>query len=134
MNPVNHIKIRVNNFRNAKDFYSSLFGFLGWTKIHEEYNVIGFRKGDVSFWLQEADRELKCEHTLGETGYDHIAFNVESRERVDMLHKFLQKEQVKILIPPKKYPKYQKGYYAIFFADPDGLKLEAVFLPKWRKE
>lgn len=130
MTPLNHMKIRVNNFRKAKDFYSLLFDFLGWVKTHEEVKMMGFKKADVSFWVQEADRALKCEHVLGETGYDHVALNAESRQAVDRLYKFLLKEGVRILIPPKKYPQYKKDYYAVFFADPDGLKLEAVFVPK----
>jgi catechol 2,3-dioxygenase-like lactoylglutathione lyase family enzyme len=31
-----------------------------------------------------------------------------------------------ILDPPTEYPAYGAGYYAVFFADPDGLKLEFV--------
>jgi hypothetical protein len=31
-----------------------------------------------------------------------------------------------VLDAPAEYPEYGRGYYAVFFADPDGLKLEAV--------
>ena len=34
-----------------------------------------------------------------------------------------------ILDPPAEYADYGEGYYAVFFADPDGLKLEYVFTP-----
>ena len=36
-----------------------------------------------------------------------------------------------ILHPPAEYPQYNKGrgYYAVFFADPDSLKLECVYTP-----
>ena len=30
---------------------------------------------------------------------------------------------------PREYPEYRPGYYAIFFEDPDRLKLELVHLP-----
>jgi hypothetical protein len=35
------------------------------------------------------------------------------------------------LDPPAEYPQYNKGrgYYAVFFADADGLKLECVYTP-----
>ena len=33
------------------------------------------------------------------------------------------------LDPPAEYPQYALGYYAVFFADPDGLKLEFVHMP-----
>ena len=35
-----------------------------------------------------------------------------------------------ILDPPADYPRYGPGYYAVFFSDPDGLKLEYVHWPK----
>ena len=31
-----------------------------------------------------------------------------------------------ILDTPAEYPQYGAGYYAVFFADPNGLKLEYV--------
>ena len=36
-----------------------------------------------------------------------------------------------VLDAPADYPQYNggKGYYAVFFADADGLKLEYVFTP-----
>jgi hypothetical protein len=33
------------------------------------------------------------------------------------------------LDPPAEYPRYNPGYYAVFFIDPDGLKLEYVHAP-----
>ena len=36
--------------------------------------------------------------------------------------------------PPADYPSYGEGYYAVFFTDPDGLKLEGmVFKPPHKK-
>ena len=34
-----------------------------------------------------------------------------------------------VLYPPTDYPAYGDGYYAVFFADPDGIKLEFVYRP-----
>ena len=44
----------------------------------------------------------------------------------------MQAAQARVLDPPTDYggqPAYSKGYYAAFFADPDGIKLEVVFEP-----
>jgi glyoxylase I family protein len=38
-------------------------------------------------------------------------------------------QKTTILDPPTEYPAYGAGYYAVFFADPDGLKLEFVHYP-----
>jgi len=38
----------------------------------------------------------------------------------------MKEQGATILDPPADYPQYGAGYYAVFFADPDGLKLEVV--------
>jgi catechol 2,3-dioxygenase-like lactoylglutathione lyase family enzyme len=50
---------------------------------------------------------------------------------VDDVHRQLLALGVPILDAPAAYPQYAPGYYAVFFADPDGLKLEYVFTPRW---
>jgi len=48
---------------------------------------------------------------------------------VDALYAKLLAFGATILDAPSHYPRYNegRGYYAIFFADPDGLKLEYVW-------
>ena len=35
----------------------------------------------------------------------------------------------RVLDPPAEYPAYAPGYYAVFFGDPDGIKLEVAHIP-----
>src|SRR3546814_20232544 len=58
-------------------------------------------------------------------GFHHFAFNADSRARVDDCYDLLRREGVEILDPPADYD-YLPGYYALFFADPDGLKFEQI--------
>ena len=46
-----------------------------------------------------------------------------NRRDVDALQGFLEKEKVKIVDPADEY---YEDYYAVFFLDPDGLKLEGM--------
>jgi hypothetical protein len=52
---------------------------------------------------------------------------------VDDLYAVLQKHDVEVVDPPADYPDYGKGYYAVFFLDPDGLKLEGMVFKPPRK-
>ena len=61
----------------------------------------------------------------------HLAFHANSREDVEAYHDFLVSLGVDVLDPPAEYG-YTPGYYAVFFSDPDGLKLEVVFEPQLR--
>ena len=40
---------------------------------------------------------------------------------IDRVHRFLVQAEVAILDAPAEYPQYGDGYYAMFFADPDGM-------------
>jgi len=52
---------------------------------------------------------------------------VESRDDVAAMHQLLVKIGATVLDAPAEYSQYGAGYYAVFFADPDGLKLEYVY-------
>ena len=41
----------------------------------------------------------------------------------------LQLQDVAIEDPPVECPEYREGYYATFFFDPDGIKLEVTYTP-----
>src|SRR5258707_582510 len=72
---------------------------------------------------------------LYRVGLHHLAFRARSRTDVDQFHRFLAREEITILDTPSEYPQYGREYYAVFFADPDGMKLELVHFPwgYWRK-
>jgi len=48
---------------------------------------------------------------------------------VTKLHTALQMSNEVILDAPAQYPDYAQDYFALFFADPDGIKLEYVYSP-----
>lgn len=48
---------------------------------------------------------------------------------MDALYEKLIAYGAAILDAPADYPEYGPGYYALFFADPDGLKLEYAYSP-----
>ena len=62
-------------------------------------------------------------------GVHHLAFEAPSREVVDVSWHFVVAEGVETESAPKEFPHYAPGYYAAFFYDPDGIKLEVVYEP-----
>jgi glyoxylase I family protein len=61
-------------------------------------------------------------------GVHHVAFKAPSREAVDERYEWLKRQGAEIESPPREYD-YVPGYYAVFFYDPDGIKLEIVHKP-----
>ena len=82
-------------------------------------------RSSVAVRLATSDRT----HDRYSCGLHHLAWVAQSRDDVDRLHKLLVAMGATILDPPADYPQYRDGYYALFFADPDGLKLEFVHTP-----
>ena len=58
-------------------------------------------------------------------GLHHLAFSASSRSVVDERAQWLRDERAQIESGPEEYG-YTPGYYAVFFYDPDGIKLEIV--------
>ena len=118
---IDHISIRVSDYRKSKAFYSKLFTFLGF-EISEDYgSTIGWTNGKTRYWIAPA--EGRKTHKIGDVGFHHYAFELRNRRDVDALQDFLEKEKVKIVDPAGEY---YEDYYAVFFLDPDGLKLEGM--------
>jgi catechol 2,3-dioxygenase-like lactoylglutathione lyase family enzyme len=121
---IDHIAIRVSNFKKSKFFYHNLFKFLGFKVLDEYENAIGWTNGKTRFWIGAADsRGKKRKYRIGDVGFHHYAFELRNRKDVDDLYQFLQKNKAIIVDPPDEY---YKDYYAVFFLDPDGLKLEGM--------
>ena len=45
------------------------------------------------------------------------------------MHALLVERRVKVVDAPADYDDWCTGYFAVFFTDPDGLKLEFVHIP-----
>ena len=123
---IDHLVIRVSDFDKSKAFYGKLFKFLGFKVLDEYADAIGWTNGKTRFWIGPADEEGKARgYRIGDIGFHHYAFELRSREDVDDLEAFLKREGVRIFDPADEY---YDDYYAVFFLDPDGLKLEGM---KW---
>jgi catechol 2,3-dioxygenase-like lactoylglutathione lyase family enzyme len=119
---VDHLSIRVGNFEKSKLFYKRLFGFLGF-KVEAEYpGAMGWSNGVTLFWIGQAEGKRK--HHTGDVGLHHYAFRLRSRKDVDELDAFLRDDLKATIVDPAG--EYYDDYYAVFFLDPDGLKLEGM--------
>ena len=61
-------------------------------------------------------------------GLHHLAFEATSRAAIDERADWLRSAGAVIESEPQEYT-YSPGYYAVFFYDPDGMKLEIVHVP-----
>jgi catechol 2,3-dioxygenase-like lactoylglutathione lyase family enzyme len=122
---IDHLSIRVSDHEKSKLFYARLFAFLGF-KIEAEYqDTTGWTNGHTLFWIAQADAQArKRKHHIGDIGIHHYAFRLRSRKDVDELDAFLRDDLKAEIVDPAG--EYYDDYYAVFFLDPDGLKLEGM--------
>ncbi len=127
---IDHLMINANDFDAAIRFYSWLMPNLGYPNV-ENYDqperMIGFWGDHGSVWVMVSkDRNEKFDKTR--VGLREIAIRGASRDCIDELAREISSHGGRILEPPREYD-YRPGYYAVFFTDPDGLKLEIVHYP-----
>jgi len=122
---IDHLVIRVSDYEKSKAFYGKLFTFLGF-EISDEYeDAIGWTNGKTRFWIGPADEQGKRhKYRIGDVGFHHYAFELRNRKDVDELQTFLRDELHARIVDPAG--EYYDDYYAVFFLDPDGLKLEGM--------
>lgn len=134
---VHHIDLNVSDVAASKAVYGPVLEFLGYTQVKDEPNGCEWdltsREGSgASIGLRLCDPgEARHRHHRYAPGLHHLAWRAESREDVDRLHELLVEKGIKVLDPPAHYPEYSGDYYAVFFEDPDGMKLELVHAPGW---
>ena len=129
---MNHLALTLSDLKAAEAaFYRPLLEFLGYAKIEDEPAMtLWFSEAAAAAVnLFQAAEDLKDRtHDRYAPGFHHFAFWAESRAQVDALHARLIAIGATVLDPPAEYD-YAPGYYAVFFADPDGLKFELVHMP-----
>jgi catechol 2,3-dioxygenase-like lactoylglutathione lyase family enzyme len=127
-----HIGLTLRDVKAAEStFYAPVLGFLGYEKVEDtpEFTLWwspGLQIG-VNLWQAKAALAARS-HERYAPGLHHLAFAAESRAQVDALHQLLREIGATVLDAPAEY-EYTPGYYAVFFTDPDGLKLELVHMP-----
>ena len=122
---IDHLSVRVSDFAASRAFYDELFAFLGFEILHDYEDTRGWTNGVTRFIISQAEPGRRHDHRTGDVGFHHYAFELESRADVDALDAFVRDLGARIVDPAGEY---YDDYYAVFFLDPDGLKLEGM---KW---
>ncbi len=123
---IDHIYLSVRDFDRAEAFYDGVM------------ETLGLRKGDKTIAGESHAHYLAPTFQLsirparsGEpfdayrSGLHHLCFQADSPEVVDECCRRLKALGV-VCTEPAYYAEYHPEYYATFFEDPDGIRLEVV--------
>ena len=131
---IHHVDIVVWSIERSLPFYRDLLGPMGWHGLGE----VEGERGETIWYLTGPGSSVGLRAAqpprLGEqydrysVGLHHLAFEALSRAVVDERAEWLRRQGSELESDPQEYG-YMPGYYAVFFYDPDGLKLEILHVP-----
>jgi catechol 2,3-dioxygenase-like lactoylglutathione lyase family enzyme len=136
---LSHVDLVVSSIERSLAFYRDLLEPIGWTGLRRAPG----ERGETIFYLSVPGAGVAAlglrqkQSDAHGTPYDryaigvhHVCFDVQSREVVDERARWLREQRVTIESGPAEYD-YTPGYYAVFFYDPDGIKLELLHRPTY---
>lgn len=132
---LDHLYITVSDFERSQRFYDGVMKALGFYKgtlaIGGEPHAHYFNRV-MQYSIRPAHATLGG-HDPYAPGVHHVCFQVKDRAAVDEATAALRRLGVEVS-DPAEYPQYSPDYYASFFADPDGIRLEIKARTKMRDE
>jgi glyoxylase I family protein len=133
---LSHVDLTVSSIERSLAFYRGLLEPIGWGGPREIRGERGETiwylsapgAGVSALGLREAQSPPRGPHDRYAVGLHHLCFDVPSRAVLDERTRWLLGEGVELESSPREYD-YTPGYYAAFFPDPDGIKLELLHRP-----
>jgi catechol 2,3-dioxygenase-like lactoylglutathione lyase family enzyme len=123
VNPYGHVDLRVTSMEESLPFYAMLLPALGFTRpFHGPVWKVFAAEGEfpsAPFFSLTEDRDHR-------PNKNRIAFWAASRGDVDRIGALLKQSGAKVTSGPQEFPEYRGSYYAVFFEDPSGNRLEVV--------
>jgi catechol 2,3-dioxygenase-like lactoylglutathione lyase family enzyme len=129
INGISHIQLTVSDMERAVSFYEKLLHSLEMVTLinrPDYFYCIGGRTG-VAIAPASVDG-AKHGFSQGRPGLHHLCFRAKSAADVDAIHEVACTLDAKIVRAPRE-DSWAQGYYSVLFEDPDGIRIEANFVP-----
>jgi catechol 2,3-dioxygenase-like lactoylglutathione lyase family enzyme len=124
---LHHVEINVSDLNRSIAFWGWFLEELGYTPFQEWENGTSWKLADTYLvFVQTEERFLDVPYHRSRVGLNHLAFYAESREHVDNITRKLIEKGIKILYEDRHPFAGGKEHYAVFFEDPDRIKVELV--------
>lgn len=125
---LDHVYVTVSDVMRSEQFYDPVMRALGFRKgtlpVAGEPHVHYFNRV-MQYTLRPARTHAGPADAYATGALHHLCFRVRDRDAVDAAQRALAEVGV-AASPPALYPAYRPDYYATFFQDPDGIRLEVV--------
>ena len=131
MTKLSHIDLNVSDYKKSLRFYDLILQPLGWKRLVCQTEFTTYSDGFLKICLCPTDQSHRAAgFHRKRTGLNHLAFSASSKEEVDHFYQnVLKKNNIPTLYEGE--PTGDDSYYAVFFEDPDRIKLEVVYAPTY---
>ena len=120
-----HIDLRVSDLAKVRPLYDALMRGMGFSWFVTDDN------GNINYHLPSQDRKEPFFGLMTDPQHrangSRIAFRASSRDDVDRLAQVARAAGARSIEPPENYAGDAPWYYATFFADADGNRLEICY-------
>ena len=124
---LHHVEIYVSDLKKSRQFYDVLLPKLGYQLYQEWPEGFSYKQGPAYIvFVQTKEKYMEPIYHRSRVGLNHLAFHAQSRKQVDELTQLLEGMGTPILYKDRHPYAGGEGYYAVFFEDPDRIKLEVV--------
>ena len=133
---IDHLYLSVRDLERSAAFYDTVMRILDFRKVARPLAGgdmhVHYYNRLIQFTLRPASPGSP-NHDSYSPGLHHFCFRVAEASDVDAVAAELRAAGIEAA-PPKIYAEYHDDYYATFFEDPDGIRLEVVNHLAMRKQ
>ncbi|WP_277587096.1 VOC family protein [Psychrobacillus antarcticus] len=124
---LHHIEIYVSDIKRSIDFWGWFLEELGYSSFQEWESGQSWKIEDTYIvFVQAEERFMDVQYHRCRVGLNHLAFHADSRQQVDEMTKKLINKGVTILYTKQNPFVGGADHYAVYFEDPDRIKVELV--------
>ena len=121
---LHHVELYVSDLPKSLAFWRWLLADLGYEHFEGWETGESWKLGETYIvFVQVGNDFTEPQYDRRRVGLNHLAFHVASHSDVDRLAKEVAERGSRLLYADR-YP--SNDYYAIYFEDPDGIKVELV--------
>ncbi|MFP5112449.1 VOC family protein [Bacillaceae bacterium C204] len=124
---LHHLEIYVSNLSKSIELWDWFLTELGYEPYQKWDSGISWKHGETYLvFVQTEERFLNVPYHRSRVGLNHLAFHAVSREQVNQITLQLKEKGINILYQDKHPYAGGDAHYAVFFEDPDRIKVELV--------
>lgn len=124
-----HVQLSVSSMARSVPFYEKLLHSLEMITLRNTPDYFYCIGGRTGIGISPIDPQFKDQpFHQRRAGLHHLCFRAKSREDVDAIYRTAMEIEATIIRAPTESD-WAPGYYSVLFEDPDGIRIEANYVP-----